>query len=582
MKIIDNDVTMPHSRFPSRLISVEAVRALFASQTLFIAALIGALAALATIGFREGIFFVERAMFGPNDGLVSVATRLVWWQRLISPAIGGAIAGLILTYARRQPDFHAGGDYMEAASLGNGDLGVKPSLLRAISATATIASGGAIGREGPMVQLAALAGSLIGRWSDMPIPRRRLFVACGAAAGLATAYNAPIAGAVFVAEIVLRSVLVESLGPLLVAAFVSNIVVTEIFGYAPVYDMPVFTFSSGGASMVLAAIGILAGLVAPAYLFVLDRSRESFKRLRIPLWAKLGLGGLLVGAISIVEPGVWGNGYSVVNSILQGNWLWQSLLAILAMKLLAVATTTGSGAVGGIFTPTLFVGAIIGALFGGLSHLLWPDLIPIPAAIAVGMGAFLSACTHAPLMSVLMMFEMTGNYSVVVPLMAACIVAYSISRALHVSSIYPVIQTGNQQSAALAIALDLLHKDPPTISMGLSMRDLDAQFAKWRWQHLYVTDEKNVFLGAISLHDFSVELKKVSDLQTPWPSDLLKTTYPHVNEHTPIWAMMEVFVKHPGERLPVLNTNSNLMGYITKTDVVMLFRDLVATTSTVS
>ena len=569
---------MTHPRFSFRPISVESIRTLFTNQTLFVAALIGALAALATIGFREGIFFVERVVFGPNDGLVSVATSLVWWQRLVSPAIGGVIAGLILAYARRQPDFHAGGDYMEAAALGTGDLGVKPSLLRAISATATIASGGAIGREGPMVQLAALAGSLIGRWADMPVPRRRLFVACGAAAGLATAYNAPIAGAIFVAEIVLRSLLVESLGPLLVAAFVSNIVVTEIFGYAPVYDMPVFALSSGASSVVLATIGIFAGLVAPAYLFVLDRSREGFKHLRTPLWVKLGLGGLIVGAISILEPGVWGNGYSVVNSILQGNWLWQSLLAILAMKLLAVAATTGSGAVGGIFTPTLFVGAIIGALCGGLSHLLWPELIPIPAAIAVGMGAFLSACTHAPLMSVLMLFEMTGNYGVVVPLMAACIVAYSISRSLHVSSIYPVIHTGTQQSAALTIARDLLHKDPPTVSIALSTRELDAQFVKWRWQHIYVTDEKNGFLGAVSLHDFSAAFKNVSDLDAPWPSDLLIKTYPHVTEQAPIWTLMEVFARHPGERLPVLNSNAMLIGYITKTDVVMMFRDVVATT----
>ena len=551
---------------------------LFAQRTLFVAALIGALAALATIGFREGIFLVERVIFGPNDGLVGVATRLVWWQRLVSPAIGGVVAGLILEYARRQPDFRTGGDYMEAVVLGNGELGVKPSVLRAISATATIASGGAIGREGPMVQLAALAGSLIGRWTKMPIPRRRLYIACGAAAGLATAYNAPIAGAIFIAEIVLQSVLVESLGPLLVASFVANIVVQEIFGYAPVYDMPAFTLSSGGASLVLAAIGLSAGIVAPVYLFVLKTSRESFKQLAAPPWVKLGLGGLIVGAISVLAPGVWGNGYSVVNSILQGNWLWQSLLLILVMKLLAVAATTGSGAIGGIFTPTLFVGAILGALFGGASHLLWPDLIPIPAAIAVGMGAFLAACTHAPLMSVLMLFEMTGNYGVVVPLMAACIVAYSISRALRVNSIYPVIHQGSQHAAPLAIATDLLRSNPPSVFLQQSVRDVEAVFTKWRWQHIYVVDENRLFLGAISLHDFTITLKDIKDLDAPWPASLLKTDYPRVVEQAPVWTMMEVFIKHPGERLPVLNSASMLMGYITKTDVVMLFRDIASTT----
>ena len=399
-------------------------------KTLAFAGVIGVLGALATIGFRALILLVERLMFGPNAGLVSIAQGLVWWQRLAVPAIGGVVAGLLLMASRRVGQRPAG-DYMEAISLGTGDLPLRISLLRAMSSAATVATGGAIGREGPMVQLAALTGSLLGRWRQAPIPRRRLMVACGAAAGVATAYSAPIAGALFVAEIVLQSVAIESLGPLLVAAVAANLTLTAVLGFAPVYHMPAFTLPhTTAATLALAGLGLLGGLAAPGYLWLLDRAHALFRRWDAPAWLKLGAGGLVVGALSIASPSVWGNGYSVVNSVLQGDWLWTTLLAVLAFKLLAVAATTGSGAVGGIFTPTLFVGAVAGALFGVAMQHLWPGVLPMSASVAVGMGIFLAACTHAPLMSVLMIFEMTENYGVVVPLMLACVLGYFISRGL--------------------------------------------------------------------------------------------------------------------------------------------------------
>jgi chloride channel protein, CIC family len=168
-------------------------------KTLVFAALIGVTGALATIGFRQGVLLAEQLMFGRNDGLVRIAEGLVWWQRAMVPALGGVAAGLLLMWSRRLGSSRAGGDYMEAISLGSGDLPVRVSVARALSSAATVATGGAIGREGPMVQLAALTGSLLGRWRNSPVPRRRLMVACGAAAGVAPAYRSPIAGGLFLA-----------------------------------------------------------------------------------------------------------------------------------------------------------------------------------------------------------------------------------------------------------------------------------------------------------------------------------------------------------------------------------------------
>jgi len=559
-----------------RLLALERLRLLGWQNTLVMAAIVGTLGALCTIGFRELILLAERVVFGRSDGLVKIAASLLWWQRLIAPALGGVVAGLILYYARKQPEHESGGDYMEAIAIGDGDLGVRASVLRALSSLASVATGGAIGREGPMVQLASLAGSLMGRWRKMPIPRRRLLVACGAAAGIATAYNAPIAGAMFVAEIVLGSVAIESLGPLIVAAVAANVVVSQMAGYAPVYSMPAFTLPHGLPMLVLVVIGVFAGLGAPLYLTLLERARQWFGKVRGPLWFRLGLGGLLVGALAIVEPGVWGNGYSVVNAILQGDWLWQALLMILLLKLLAVSITTGSGAVGGIFTPTLFVGAVIGALFGTVVHAYWPNTVPIPAAVAVGMGAFLAACSHAPLMSILMMFEMTENYAIVVPLMAACVLAYSISRMLHADSIYKTGRGASKHAPALTMAADLLRDDPPTIVKGQSLHELEAVFLSRRWQNVYVLDAAGCFVGAVSLHDFSPVLRASDDHAVPLPERLIRLDYPFVLDTAPAWQVMETFTRHPGERLPVLSADRRLLGYVTKTDLVYLFRDLLA------
>jgi CIC family chloride channel protein len=558
-----------------RLRLAERLRPLAWQRMLAIAAVIGMLGGLSTIGFRELIRLTERWVYGDASGsLVLIARGLTWWQRILVPTTGGVLAGLLLAWARRQPEHDKGGDYMEAVALGTGDLGARASLLRALSAAATVASGGAIGREGPMVQLAALCGSLIGRWREVPVPRRRLYVACGASAGIATAYNAPIAGAMFVAEIVLHSLAIESVGPLIVAAVAANIVVGAWTDYAPVYHMPAIVLGHGAPTVVLAALGLIAGLLAPAYLALLDGSRALFGRWHGPLWQKLAAGGLLAGAISVFHPGVWGNGYSVVNAVLQGTWIWQALAMILVLKLLAVAATVGSGAVGGIFTPTLFAGAVVGALFGAAMQAWQPGLVPIPAAVAVGMGAFLAACTHAPLMSILMLFEMTESYSIVVPLMAACVLGYSVSRLLRERSIYSSAGDAVRHAPVLVMAADLLRDDPPVVRMGQTMLELEQIFRRRRWQHVHVIDDAAAFLGAVSLHDFAPAFSAASDLSQSWPARLLRTDYPSVRSTAPAWQVLETFAAHPGERLPVLDQGGRLAGYLTKTDLMLMFRQM--------
>ncbi len=418
--------------------------------TLCAAALMGLLGALATVVFREMLAWTQMLLGGEDTphGMVSLARGLSSWQRFLMPAIGGAIAGAILQMAARWLPRRGAADSMEAISIGRGVIGFRQTVARSLSSIFSIGSGASIGREGPMVQLAAMLSSLTGRYLVLPPRHLRLLVACGATAGITSAYNAPIAGALFISEIVYGAIASATLVPLVVSSVVANIVTRQILHYDAVFHMPPFTFVSGWEVINYLGLGVIAGLAAPQFLRFLDTARAAFGRVPAPLWARMALGGLIVGALSVVNPEVWGNGYSVVNSMLHTQWAWQAVAAILLLKTLATAASVGSGAVGGVFTPTLFVGAALGALYGTGLQALFPagDLSAVSSYAVVGMGALLAATTYAPLMSILMIFEMTLSYEVMLPLMLACITGYVIAHRIRPDSVYAKSLASNRRA----------------------------------------------------------------------------------------------------------------------------------------
>jgi CIC family chloride channel protein len=251
------------------------------------------------------------------------------------------------------------------------------------------------------------------------------------------ATNAPIAGALFVAEIALGTHALARLAPILLASMVGNAIAREVFGPAPLFSAG--SLQAGGLMEMPAwlALGALAGAVAPLFLWLITAARKIFSRLTVPLAAKMALGGLVVGTISIAEPRVWGNGYSVIDALLHAEWAWIAVTQVLLLKALATAATSGSGTVGGIFTPTLLIGASLGNLFGTVLTASIPGVAGTPAAYAaIGMGALLAATTHAPLTAILMIIETTGGDALTLPLTAACVVAYLVARAVGSESVY--------------------------------------------------------------------------------------------------------------------------------------------------
>ncbi|WP_198360078.1 ClcB-like voltage-gated chloride channel protein [Burkholderia ubonensis] len=542
--------------------------------------IVGIGGAFATIAFREGIELVQRVVSGGSGSFVEMAKRLPWYVRFWLPAAGGFLAGCVLLLATRGGAKTRRTDYMEAVALGSGVVPVRQSLWRSASSLLTIGTGGSIGREGPMVQLAALAASLVGRFAHFDPPRLRLLVACGAAAGITSAYNAPIAGAFFVSEIVLGAIAMESFGPMVVASVVANIVMREFAGYRPPYEMPVFPAVAGPEVLLFVVLGLLCGVLAPQFLHLLDASKHQFKRLPVPLPVRLALGGLIVGVISVWIPDVWGNGYSVVNQILHSPWTWQALVAVLVFKVLATAATAGSGAIGGVFTPTLFVGAVLGSLFGLGMQALWPGHTSAYFAYAmVGMGAFLAGATQAPLMAILMIFEMTLSYQVVLPLMVSCVVAYFVARATGTTSMYEITLRHHQDAQErLRIRTtqmrELIQPAQTVVPLTASVADMTRVFLEYPVKYLYVTDDAGRFRGAVALKDITCDLLDKRDTTDKTAAHYAHTPFPLLTPDMPLGTALELFMGFQGERLPVIESAAEptLAGVVYKTSLLDAYR----------
>ncbi|ODV01891.1 MAG: hypothetical protein ABT20_15320, partial [Rubrivivax sp. SCN 70-15] len=358
--------------------------------------------------------------------------------RLFAPAIGGLAAGLLLWLAERgvaAPASPHGGDYIEAVAIGRGRLDLRAGLLKAAASLLVVSTGGAVGREGAMILLAAMAASVVGRLVGRSV-ELRLVVSCGAAAGLAAAYHAPLAGAVFVAEILIGSLALSQLGPVVVAAVTSFGVAVALGERAVLFPLAAPVAIGAAQIAPLAALGLAGGLFGAALLYGLEGARALFRRIALPLPLAFALGGIVVGALSLLRPEVWGNGYSSIEQQLAGPGPWQLVAFVLAFKLLAIGATTGSGAPGGVFTPTLFVGAAAGALAAAVLHALGVTQLVEPVYAVVGMATLLAATTHAPVMAALMVFEMTGQYALLPALLPACVVATLVSQRLHAKSVY--------------------------------------------------------------------------------------------------------------------------------------------------
>jgi CIC family chloride channel protein len=537
-----------------------------------VAGFAGALVCILFTALTENIY----ALFGGrNVGIVEAMQRLPWWGCLLIPTVGGACAGLVLQLGQHITRTQSSTDYMEAIVIGSGRLPMRASLIKSVAALFSIGSGGSIGREGPMVQLASVMGSLVGRTRKFSPPQLRLLVASGAAAGIASAYNAPIAGSFFVAEIILGTIAMESLGPLVIAAVVGTLTVRVLTAQHVLYKVPPFELGSVWEMGPYAMLGLIAGFLAPVFLLSLKHAENFFVSLKLPLVARLALGGLAVGAIAINVPQVCGNGYSVIVEILTGQLMWMSILGIFACKWLATMASFGSGAPGGVFTPSLFMGAGAGLLFGTIVHHFWPVAAHDPRAFAlVGMGAFLSAASHAPVMAVILLFEMTLSYDIILPLMMCSVLAYYTAKGLQGSSLYSEALK-RKAAAAPDPALsetrveDMMRLNPPVVSPGAHFADIAQTFLNVRVNNLYVVDDEKKFHGVVSLHDIKPYLGEPDLAELVIARDIVREDFPRVAPDQLLTDALSGFLGIEAERLPVVDRDGTLRGSLAKGDLLL-------------
>ncbi len=396
-----------------------------------ISALVGCVSAGAIIGFRALINLAELAFTGHEGSLVAAARSLSPWQRAASCAIGGLLAGLVLEcglrWAARGPQGGAHIDYMDAAREGKATLNNRTTLVRSLSSLLSVGSGASIGREGPMIQLSAWLATRVAHLSGLAPAEANAILVCGIAAGIGAAYHAPGAGVVFALELALGYFARHAIAPVLIAAATACGLIFWLVEPRPLYEMPAVSVSPASIGFAL-VLGPVCGGLGWSLLRLLELGRRAFKPIRaLPL--RLAAGGMAVGAISAALPEVWGNGFSVVSSLLQGQLGWQFVLLVLVAKLAATALSSGSGAIGGVFTPTLFVGATSGYVIAhALGDWFAPELANEAGLLAIlGMAAVLASVTHAPLMAIIMVLEMTGQYQLAIPVMLACGLAFAFS-----------------------------------------------------------------------------------------------------------------------------------------------------------
>jgi CIC family chloride channel protein len=560
------------------------------TQFLLVVALVGALGGLGAVGLRVALEHLTPLFFG-----TVVAARDIFIagaeaspaRRLAAPFTGAFLGGILLwVVQRRVPGGGAGmATIMEAVSIRHGVVSLRASLGRAGASLLTMAGGGSIGREGPIIAVAAAFASRVGRGARLTDERLRILVGAGAAAGFAAAYGTPVAATLFVLELVVGSFALEVLAPIALAAVVGTVVARVHLGEVSLYQMQVFEMRSPielGAYFVL---GLAAAAAGALFLEALRLAERLYQRLP-GVVARTAVGGLVVGAIGLAGvPHVYGNGYEATSLVLKGGLVAPSFLAVIFVaKIAGTAATVGSGSPGGVFTPALLLGASLGAALGHAVHALLPSLTaPAEGYALVGMGALLAATTHAPLLSVVFVFEVSRHFdhssAILLPLLLACIVASLAAQRIHPKSVYAeelerrgLQWEGSAEERVLrAIRVrDIMRDAPPILPPSLPVDEVVKTFLTTPVQMIYLgrTDAVGKELyGAIDFQSAKQAINDSSLAGVAIAADIASPVEPLRPDDSVVDASEKLW-RASCEELPVVDRDRHLVGVVTRRDLL--------------
>jgi CIC family chloride channel protein len=551
---------------------------------LILASIIGLVGGFGAVGFRALLELVQTVAIGGHDNILETVTALPWYKKLIIPVVGGLIVGPLVHFFGRETKGHGVPEVMEAVALRGGKIRARVMFLKTFVSAVTIGTGGSVGREGPIVQIGSSLGSALGQWLRVSPERLKVLVACGAAAGIAATFNAPISGVIFSVEVILGNYAILTLVPLIMSSVMATIVGRWYFGDIPAFVIPRYSLGHAWEIGPYLALGILCGVLAVSFVKLLYSIEDVADKIPITGWLKTPLILFLVGVILISFPQVYGVGYDTISHVLQGETVWYVLLLLVPIKMIATSVTLAAGGSGGIFAPSLFLGAVFGGLFGTGMQWLFPGAALSTGAYAVvGMSAMFAGTAHAPITAFLVIFEMTSDYKLILPLMLCSIVASFVASALLKDSIYTMklSRRGVDLSKGLEVSImqatkvkDVMNPYLAVLNRSTGFNELLQMVLTLNESYYYVVDDDGKYQGSFNVHDVKEVLSEESLAGLVVAEDLVPLSFnPSIEMDATLAQCMRTFSMYETEDLPVIaNPTSNiLVGRVSRRDLINIY-----------
>ncbi len=509
---------------------------------------------------------------------------------LLGPALGGALVGPIVYFFAREAKGHGVPEVMNAVAREGGVIRKRVVVVKTLASALCIGSGGSVGREGPIVQIGSALGSSLGQILKVSDNQLRILVACGAAAGIAATFNAPMAGAIFAMEIILADFALPTFTPIILSSVIATVVSRAFLGNYPAFQVPPYDLESPWELGLYCILGLLAGLVAVSFIVTLYKSEDVWDSWKIPEYLKACLGGLLIGFIALRFPHIMGVGYDSIANALLNKETWTVLLLLIPLKILATSITIGSGGSGGIFAPSLFMGAMLGGFFGYVVHTVFPSITAEPGAYAiVGMGAVVAATTHAPIQAFLIIFELTQDYRIIPPLMICCVIATFVARGIKKESIYTLkllrrgidIQAGRDINVLKSMQVrDFMSWHPETVQESMPLRNLIPILSNSQHTSFPVLDANENIVGMLSLKDFRQVVFDDNLFDIIIARDIATIPAIYVTMDDNLATALSLINAHEIERLPVVRSGDDVkkvVGILSQRDVMSAYNQALET-----
>lgn len=572
------------------------------SFNLLIGLIIGVIGGYGAVGFRYTIHIVERLVFGIGQPTYHYLLEMPWYWRFSVPIIGGLIVGPIVTFFAKEAKGHGVPEVMEAVATKGGIIRGRVAAAKVVASAVTIGTGGSAGSEGPIVQIGSSFASSVGQLFKVSPSKMKTFVGCGAGAGIAAVFNAPVAGMLFALEIVLGDFAVTHISPIIVASVTATAVSRAYLGSAPAFAVPEYALISPLELIHYAILGLAAAVVAVLFARTLDGTETLFENLRFPDWLKPAVGGLVIGILGIVGlPHVYGVGYEFIEEALRGHLALGLMIGLIFAKILATSATLGTGGSGGILAPSLFMGAMTGGVVWYGAHLITPGIMAPnygPYAL-VGMAAVVASATRAPLQAILILFELTGGYEVILPLMLSSIIAVLFGSKMMEESIYTVklrargilLRRGAEVNVLKGIMTkDVMRTDVKIVPDNTRLRPLlDVVGDASTNSTIFVKDRNDRLIGHISFQELRQVLFDVEALEPILvAADIANLKPVAVTPEETLDVVMQLFARKNLDELPVVEPDNphTVIGSIHRTDVMdaynheILKRDLMGSVAT--